>query len=136
MPKVTPITVDHVVFQSLLIPIRLPGLNEMLAGCRQARGRSSAYAIAKNDSTAFVARLCKAQGLVPMSSGKFRFFWHERTRRRNPDNIAAGKKFILDGLVQAGILPNDGWSEVVDYSDVFIHGVKDQVYVEMEGPAR
>lgn len=35
------------------------------------------------------------------------FVWIEKNSRRDPDNIIFAKKFILDGMVAAGILPND-----------------------------
>lgn len=39
----------------------------------------------------------------------FYFLWTEPNRRRDPDNIqATGVKFVLDGLVRAGVLPDDG----------------------------
>lgn len=34
--------------------------------------------------------------------------WIEPNKRRDLDNISAGTKFILDGLVMAQILQNDG----------------------------
>lgn len=45
--------------------------------------------------------------------------WIEKNRRRDPDNIAAGKKFIMDALVDHGVLQGDGWQHVVSYSDSF-----------------
>jgi len=47
------------------------------------------------------------------------FRWFERDRRRDPDNIAAGRKFILDGLVAAGVLKGDGWRYVQSWTDRF-----------------
>ena len=41
-------------------------------------------------------------------------------KRTDPDNIAAGgRKVILDGLVEGGILPDDGWGDVEGFSDTF-----------------
>jgi len=48
------------------------------------------------------------------------FVWHEKNRRRDKDNIAFGKKFILDALVQAGILSDDGWRYVNGFQDTFL----------------
>ena len=45
--------------------------------------------------------------------------WYEPNRRTDPDNIAAAKKFILDGLQLAGVLKNDGWNEVLGFIDNF-----------------
>lgn len=39
--------------------------------------------------------------------------------RRDPDNIAAAVKFIWDGLVEAGVIPNDGWKENGGWSNHF-----------------
>jgi Holliday junction resolvase RusA-like endonuclease len=33
--------------------------------------------------------------------------WMEPNRRRDADNVQAGVKFILDGMVEAGFIPND-----------------------------
>ncbi|EOE6423505.1 hypothetical protein ACKO7J_002246 [Enterococcus hirae] len=41
--------------------------------------------------------------------------WYMKNRRKDPDNIAFAVKFILDGLVNAGALPNDGWNEIVAF---------------------
>jgi hypothetical protein len=37
----------------------------------------------------------------------FAFEWHEPNRHRDKDNVRGGAKFILDGFVKAGLLPND-----------------------------
>lgn len=48
---------------------------------------------------------------------KFEFTWFETTRKRDPDNIAAGgRKIILDAMRAIGMLSNDGWSSYVEGS--------------------
>lgn len=47
--------------------------------------------------------------------------WHEKTLKRDKDNVAFGLKFIQDGLVKAGILKNDGWKNIENISHSFIH---------------
>jgi len=43
-----------------------------------------------------------------------KFHLVEVDRRRDPDNLCSGTaKFVLDGLVKAAVLPNDGWSGVL-----------------------
>lgn len=49
----------------------------------------------------------------------FTFHWVEKNHRRDLDNIAAGKKLIIDGLVVCGILAGDGWKHVTGFSDLF-----------------
>ena len=48
-----------------------------------------------------------------------RFNWIEPNKRRDKDNIASAKKFIIDALVKSGILENDGWKNVIGFSDRF-----------------
>lgn len=50
--------------------------------------------------------------------------WYMKNRRKDPDNIAFAVKFILDGLVNAGALPNDGWNEIVEITHHFVVDAK------------
>lgn len=47
------------------------------------------------------------------------FRWIEDSRRRDADNIAFGKKFILDAMVKAGKLPDDNLDHVQAFRDTF-----------------
>ena len=47
------------------------------------------------------------------------FRWFCKNRKKDSDNIVVGKKFILDGLVEAGVLKNDGWKQVAGFKDEF-----------------
>lgn len=33
--------------------------------------------------------------------------WHENGKKRDPDNVMAGIKFVLDAMVNAGVIEND-----------------------------
>jgi hypothetical protein len=106
------------VFQQLWIPGPLPGLNEVIAAAKGFRGRGIGYSNMKSAWTTTVWALSKKARLVPVASARLTFTWFERSRRRDPDNFSsAGKKFILDGLVKAGVLPEDGWDEIVGFVD-------------------
>ena len=108
--------------QTLVIESRFPSLNATLAA---AKRHWSIYAKEKRRLTLSVALLCKAQQLKPVKRAVIRFTWYEKNKRR--DNIsAAGKKPILDGLVEAGVLKDDGWS--------VIHGLEDRYFVDKERP--
>lgn len=48
------------------------------------------------------------------------FDWYEPNAKRDPDNIRAGSKYILDALVEAGILPSDGQKWIHGLSDRFM----------------
>jgi Holliday junction resolvase RusA-like endonuclease len=106
--------------QRFIIHSDLPGLNELIdARIRQgqARGRRgarwNAYSDLKRHWMEELVPLARAQ-LRPVTERvvvNIHFF--EANRRRDPDNIMTGAvKFILDALVEAGIIPNDGWKNI------------------------
>jgi hypothetical protein len=65
------------------------------------------------------------------------FHWYLPNKKKDPDNIAAAKKFILDGLQgnkkskTVGFLVNDGWGQIAGFRDSFhIDAEKPRVEVE------
>ena len=48
------------------------------------------------------------------------FLWREANRKRDKDNVAFAKKFILDAFVRYGILSGDGWNVVDGFTDDFV----------------
>ena len=54
------------------------------------------------------------------------FRWYEENMKRDIDNISFAKKFILDSMVQSGIIESDGWRGVIGFTDDF--------YVDKENP--
>ena len=84
---------------------RLPGLNEMIDAAKQGKGKYQPYSIMKQTYTDMVAWLAKK--LPKYQQVNITITWYEPNEKRDPDNIMAGQKFILDGLVKAGTIPND-----------------------------
>lgn len=106
----TSVTVD--------IMFELPTWNQMIALAKMAnRGRS--YAAIKRKNTTFLANLFKKNIDVKFKNLEVFIKWGVTTRRTDPDNIASGVKFILDGLVKAEIIPNDGWAQVKKLTHTF-----------------
>jgi Holliday junction resolvase RusA-like endonuclease len=60
-----------------------------------------------------------------------RFEWHERTKKRDADNIASAKKFILDALVNMRVLEDDSRKYVKGFYDVIVDDKTDFVKVEL-----
>ena len=73
----------------------------------------------KKNATALVAASAMEQLRQIDGRCEYLFTWFEPTRRRDPDNIAFAKKFIFDGLIQAGIIKGDGWKQVAGFADRF-----------------
>lgn len=60
------------------------------------------------------------------------FTWIEENKKRDLDNICFAKKFILDALVQAGVLADDNRKIVTNFTDSFEYADKSRVIVELE----
>ena len=93
----------------LIIPGRLPGLNDMIEAARRNRYESAKM---KKEYTELVAWCAKSAMLPHFERVDLIITWYEPNMKRDKDNIMAGQKFILDGLVQAGVLSNDGWKQI------------------------
>ncbi len=105
------------VFRSFFIPGPLPGLNQIILAAKKGKQAYQPYSIMKSEwGMRCQSAISKAK--VPiLISAYLEFVWMEKGRRRDPDNIAVGKKFILDALVEYGAIENDGWKYVKGFSD-------------------
>jgi len=99
--------------QSFFVPGTLPGLNEIISAAKVG-GRGKAYSDMKRKSGQMVKDVIQWASLKPAGRVSITCTWQEPSRRRDPDNIFAGVKFILDALVDSGILAGDGWQQVAD----------------------
>lgn len=107
--------------QGLIIRGRLPTLNEMMNAKRQRYGgQADGYSVMKKKAGQMIGECILAAKLQPMKSPVVvELIWCATDRRTDPDNIAAGKKFILDALVTHGVLEDDGWKQVAGFMDRF-----------------
>ena len=93
----------------IIIPGTLPGLNEMISDARTNRMRSASQ---KKTYTELVMWCVKKAKLPAMNRINICITWYEKNKKRDPDNVQAGIKFILDGLKEAGVIINDGWKQI------------------------
>lgn len=56
--------------------------------------------------------------------------WYTKNAKKDPDNVAFAKKFIMDGLVKAEILPQDSRKWIKSFFDEF-HTDKDDPRIEV-----
>lgn len=110
----------------LTIPGELPTMNEIVAVSKK---HHMAYASMKKKYTDLVH--LHASNLPKVDRADFLIIWYCKNRRKDKDNIMAGAKFILDGLVNAGVIENDGWAQVGNIFHVFKVD-KDNPRVEIE----
>ena len=109
------------------IPLKLPSLNEYVRVCRTNPYKASAFVKdVENDIGIFLARLPVFERV------KIHFHWVEGTKRRDFDNVAAGKKFILDAMVKANRLKDDNRKCVTAFTDTFSYGDTTKVILTIE----
>ncbi|MGG5359374.1 RusA family crossover junction endodeoxyribonuclease [Enterococcus sp. DIV0240a] len=63
--------------------------------------------------------LAKATGFKVPIPFDLQITWYCKNKRKDKDNTSFGIKFILDGMIEAGIIQNDGWGEVNGFEHRF-----------------
>ena len=106
----------------------LPGLNEYT---RKNRAHWSKGAEDKRDTQDYILwQLPKVKITKPVH---ITFTWIEPNKKRDKDNIAFAKKYILDAIVKAGILENDGRKQITGFEDKFeVDGENPRVEIELQ----
>lgn len=110
---------------------RLIGLNEYTNTNRYNR---YAGAKQKKEEQEYI-KMCIRQQLGNLKIDKpviGNFIWIEENKRRDLDNVCFAKKFILDSLVELGILKDDNRKMVCGFVDSFKYADKSKVIVELE----
>lgn len=114
-----------------MIPGKLPGLNEYIEACR---ANKYAGAEMKQQAEEIIRWEVKRQLRHKVFTAvMLKFSWYEPNRKRDKDNIAFAKKFILDAMQAAGTLAGDGWGQVVGFRDEFnVDKLNPRVEIEIE----
>ena len=115
----------------IVIEVKLPSLNEHDLANRINRYRGAQM---KRSYTELVYWTVKAQKIPKVKTYPvvMTFTWYRRDKRTDPDNISFARKYILDGLVKAGVLENDGWGNISEFHDYFRKGKINRVEIEIE----
>ena len=109
------------------IEMKLPSLNEYVNVCRTNPYKASKFKKdLERDIGYFLQTLPSFDKPV-----KIHFHWIEQNRRRDLDNVAAAKKFILDAMVKVGVLTNDNRKCVAAFTDTFSYDKEAKVVVEI-----
>lgn len=102
-----------------VIPTRLNNLNDYITADRTNRYKGAAMK-ARNEALVKVAIKQQMRSIRIERPVYMEYTWYERNKRRDLDNISSfGRKVIQDALVQTRVLVNDGWNEIVGFSDQF-----------------
>lgn len=105
-------------FYYVKIPLRLPSLNEFIAKTkihkRDWNAGNELKRLVQSQIRYFLRDVPKITEPITID-----FTWHEKDKKRDPDNICFAKKFILDAMQEAFILPNDNWRYIQGFRDKF-----------------
>ena len=105
---------------------KLPSLNDVISKNRANRMMGAKLKREVQDDILTYIRLAVLHGDLHASSGKrctLSITWHEKTKRRDVDNIQSAQKFILDAMVEGGILEDDSRKYV---AQIYHHIVDDE----------
>ena len=107
--------------------MKLPSLNDYIRACRTNKfeGARMKREI-ENDIGFFIAKLPKFEHPITID-----FLWIEENGKRDFDNIAAGKKFILDSMVKMGKLKDDNRKCVTAFRDNFAYDNEAKVILKI-----
>lgn len=114
------------------ISTKLPSLNQYVDECRK-NIHAGAQFKKNQDDIVHYSTLSKKQELKQFCKEPVLIWieWHEKTKRRDPDNIQSSQKYILDGLQKAGILKNDNNKWVKGLYPSIVYGADDYVCVRL-----
>lgn len=100
----------------LTIEGRLPSANDYIEACRRNKYKAAKM---KRDAQDYIIANIRQQ--IPdvhiYGRARIHFKWFEPNSRRDIDNVAFAKKFVLDALVEAETIPDDSQKYVTSFTD-------------------
>lgn len=117
-----------------IIEEKLPSLNDYINVCRSNKYNGAKFKKDIEKIISIYIRNAKNKKLLKPTDKPIivHFVWHEKTKRRDSDNIASAKKYILDAMQTSGVIPNDNRKYVKGFTDVIVDDKRDFVLVKIE----
>lgn len=115
----------------IIINQKLPSYNEYINACRSHWSKGAKFKKSVEKLIEYEIIRAKAdKKLAPFSDPcVINIEWHEKTARRDVDNIQSAQKFILDALQHMGIIPNDSRRYVEQIYHKVVEDTKDFVKI-------
>ena len=101
----------------IVIPGRFPSLNQH--DYENRRNRFKGASMKREATNMAYWNLLKFKREKLGHVGTIIFTWYRKDKTTDKDNISFAKKYILDGMVKAGILADDGWDNIEGFMDNF-----------------
>lgn len=103
----------------IIIPGKFPGLNEYISASKKKKGNWNAGNSMKHKDQARIREYIP-RGLRYSSQIFITYTFYEPNTRRDKDNISGYfHKIFQDALIEAGVIPNDGWKTIWGFADYF-----------------
>lgn len=112
---------------------KLPSLNDYINVCRRNKYQAAQFKREVEEVIGWAIRQAQAKGELKPTDKPIcvNFEWHEKSKRRDADNIASAKKFVLDAMQKFNIIPNDNRKYVKGFNDIIIDDTYDGVKVTL-----
>lgn len=113
---------------------RLPSFNDYTLANRSHWSKGARMKADIEEHILWEIRAARNTGSLRPISGpvEVRIYWHESDMRRDADNIQSAKKFIMDALQTAEIIPNDNRQHVPQIRDEIVNDKRDYVHVVLD----
>ena len=109
--------------QEFFIPGPLPSMNEIINASSTAFKNGirfgSKYTKMKRDWDKKISEIILSSDIDPVGQFRLELDWAEKSRRKDPDNVAVGIKFILDSMVKCKVIVNDTWRYNLGWTNTF-----------------
>lgn len=116
---------------SFIIPGELTDLNSYVYAERSNRFKGAKIKAAETQRVAgelMVQRVKKLKEPIV----ELVCYWYTKDNRKDADNVSFALKFIMDGMVQAGMIPNDSrkfTGSIVHHFDVDKRNPRVEIYI-------
>lgn len=119
---------------SFVIKEQIGGLNDYQNACRSHWSKGYKSKKETEETISWYIRMALSRGtLIPVSYPvDIVFEWHEKTKKRDTDNIQSGQKFIIDAMRNMGVIQNDNRKYVNQtYHQIIDGSTEDFVVVKL-----
>lgn len=105
----------------IIIPLDvLPSLNEHDNANRANRFGGASMKKKATYACEIYTRNAMNEGFkLEKAPANLKLTWYAKDRRKDKDNIAFAVKYIFDGMVNAGLIENDGWKQIGNWVNIF-----------------
>ncbi len=112
---------------------RLPSFNEIVSFAK-TQSYGSRYNSTKKRCEKIISDAIGEYQHNSIKNADIHMCWHEQYKRRDPDNIAAACKYVIDAMVSRNIIKDDTYKFIKSITHTFVFGSSfDGVVVDLEG---